>query len=54
MEKHETKGPAPGLSRKGEFEYKRGGVLAFKAACDVHGAGILKLTLTDSTTGITM
>jgi transposase len=43
--------PAPGRTRRVEFEYSRGGTLAYLAAYDVHNARVIGRC--DATTGIT-
>ena len=39
--RHRGQPPAPGLTRRVEFEYRRGGTLAYFAAYDVHHARVL-------------
>lgn len=38
--RHETSAPAPGRPSRYEFEYERGGTLAYLAAWDVHHANL--------------
>ena len=38
--RHETSAPEPGRSSRYEFEYERGGTLAYLAAWDVHHANL--------------
>jgi DDE superfamily endonuclease len=47
---HETSAPAPGRPIRYEFEYKRGGTLAYLAAWDVHHANLFDRV--EPTTGI--
>jgi hypothetical protein len=49
--RHADLPPAPGRDRRQEFEYRRGGTLAYLAAYDVHAARVLGCTA--PTTGIT-
>jgi hypothetical protein len=39
--RHPGLGPAPGRTRRVEFEYRRGGTLAYFAAYDVHRANVI-------------
>jgi transposase len=48
--RHRDLPPAPGRNRRQEFEYRRGGTLAYLAAYDVHAARVLGRTA--RTTGI--
>ena len=48
--RHRDLPPAPGRDRRQEFEYRRGGTLAYLAAYDVHAARVLGRTA--PTTGI--
>ncbi len=48
--RHPDLPPAPGRIRRQEFEYRRGGTLAYLAAYDVHAARVIGRTA--STTGI--
>src|SRR4051794_22812713 len=48
--RHRDLRPAPGRDRRAEFEYRRGGTLAYLAAYDVHAARVLGRTA--PTTGI--
>ena len=38
--RHETSAPGPGRRSRYEFEYERGGTLAYLAAWDVHHANL--------------
>jgi transposase len=49
--RHRDLPPAPGRHRRQEFEYRRGGTLAYLAAYDVHAARVLGRTA--ASTGIT-
>ena len=48
--RHPDPAPAPGRDRRQEFEYRRGGTLAYLAAYDVHAAQVIGRTA--PTTGI--
>ncbi len=48
--RHETSAPAPGRPGRYEFEYERGGTLAYLAAWDVHHANLFDRI--EQTTGI--